>query len=101
MLINNDITRLICLFDETKVNLYSGERISENQYEWKIIRKIWDFPFYFQNLRCSAYITPNFSHYLKYKTVENCINIKDMATNETLCTMREDIVNLKNVENVD
>jgi len=24
------MSKLICIFDETKVNLYSGERISEN-----------------------------------------------------------------------
>jgi len=30
MLINNDMSKLICIFDETKVNLYSGERITEN-----------------------------------------------------------------------
>jgi len=70
MVFNNDLTRMICIIDELKVNVYKGE-ISEDTIKWTVIRKIDDFPFYFMesnwDLDCN-FLTPCFKYYLKYKS---------------------------------
>ncbi|CDW82936.1 wd-40 repeat protein [Stylonychia lemnae] len=99
ILINNEMTLMIVIFDSIRVYLYQREDVDNLLTKWNIIKKFYDFPFYFEQQGIEQfsihYISPDFKHYLKFKNGSEQFLVKEVFSGNHVCLIEKGTISLK------